>query len=507
MVGRSGSTALVAAVDRSSPVPLHRQLYAGLREHILAGRLVGGTRLPSTRELAAELGVSRNTVMTAFRQLLAEGYLEGKAGSGTYVTGSLPEDLLRTRVRQDPEPPRIRAGRRLSRRGEDLASIPAAIVRDLGPPRAFRPGLPALDEFPLQIWQRLVREVCRRPRDLLGYGDPAGYRPLREEISDYLRAARAVRCRWEQVIVVSGSQQALDLTARVLLDPGDKVWVEDPGYGGARGALISAGADPVPVPVDDEGLDVEAGMALDTAARLACVTPSHQYPLGKTMSLPRRLAQVDWAPRHAACGVEADYDSEYRYGGRPLEALQGLDAEGRVIYAGTFSKVLFPSLRLGYLVVPPDLVDPFTTARELADRHSPVIEQAVLARFISEGHFARHIRRMRKLYAERQAALVGAAARDLSALLEVRPAKAGMHLVGWLPEDVDDLEASRHAAAEGLETPALTRYETRPSGKKGLLLGYAAVTEQEIQIGVRRLARALRTMFCTSFRRKRPPGR
>ena len=241
---------------------------------------------------------------------------------------------------------------------------------------------------------------------LLGYGNPAGYWPLRREIPAHLATARAVRCDPEQVIVVSGSQQALDLASRVLLDPGDAVWIEDPGYMGARGTLAGSGARLVPVPVDEEGLVVAAGIKREPGARLACVTPSHQYPLGVTMSLTRRLELLGWAERSGAWVIEDDYDSEHRYTGRPLEALQGLDAEGRVVYVGTFSKVLFPALRLGYLVVPPDLTGAFTVARELVDRHPPTVEQAVLAEFIAAGHFGRHLRRMRALYAARQEALI-----------------------------------------------------------------------------------------------------
>lgn len=487
--------AVTVALDRGSRVPLHRQLYEGLREAVLAGRLRAGTRLPSTRALAAELGVSRNTVMGAFLQLLAEGYLVGRVGSGTYVADSLPEDLLRAQAKKSRAPGPGQAGRRLSARGEALAATLTSTTRDRGVPRAFRPGVPALDEFPTRVWGRLAGKVWRSPpRALLGYGDPAGYRPLREEISAYLGAARAVRCAWEQVIVVSGSQQALDLAARVLLDPGDAAWVEDPGYAGARGALTAAGARIVPVPVDGEGLRVSVGTRRAAGARLACVSPSHQYPLGATMSLSRRLELLAWASRAGAWVLEDDYDSEYRYTGRPLEALQGLDssAEGRVIYLGTFSKVLSPALRLGYLVVPHDLVDPFTAARELADRHSPSVDQAVLARFMAEGHFARHLRRMRTLYAGRQAALVEAASRELPGLLDVGPAEAGMHLVGWLPEGDDDREAARRAEARGVEAAALSLYGIEPPPRGGLLLGYAAVGEAEIRTGVRRLAAALR---------------
>lgn len=320
------------SLDGSSGRPLHRQLYEGLRAGILSGRLPARARLPSTRTLAGELGVSRTTVVTAFDQLLDEGYLEGRTGSGTYVAGAVPDGLLGVGAAAGGELPPARSGRGLSRRGETMAATPTSAARDRGSVRAFRPGVPALEEFPFRVWRRLAGRAWRRPRPgLLGYGDPAGYWPLRRGISEHLGPARAVRCSPEQVIVVSGSQQALDLCARVLLDPGDAAWVEDPGYGGARAALLGAGAELVPVPVDAEGLDVGSGVALRAGARLACVTPSHQYPLGATMSLARRLELLRWAGRVGAWVLEDDYDSEYRYSGRPLEALQGLDLGGRVV--------------------------------------------------------------------------------------------------------------------------------------------------------------------------------
>jgi len=317
---------------------------------------------------------------------------------------------------------------------------------------------------------------------------------LREAVAAYLGAARAVRCEPEQVIVVAGAQQALDLAARVLTDAGDSVWVEEPGYLGAKGALAAAGARLVPVPLDEEGLSVEAGARLAPAARLIYASPSHQYPTGVTMSLSRRLALLEWAGRAGAWVLEDDYDSEYRYAGRPLAALQGLDREQRVVYLGTFSKVLFPALRIGYIVVPEDLVDAFRAARSLSDRHSPTVEQAVLADFIVEGHFARHIRRMRALYAERQAALVAAGREELGGLLELRPADAGLHLTGLLPAGVSDREASLAAEARGVEAQPLSAFHLGPARRAGLVLGYAAYDGREIREGARQLAAALQSL-------------
>jgi GntR family transcriptional regulator/MocR family aminotransferase len=326
----------------------------------------------------------------------------------------------------------------------------------------------------------------------MDYGDPAGYRPLREAIAGYLRNARAVACTADQVMVVSGTQHALDLAARVLLDPGETAWVEDPGYIGTRSALMGAGVRVKPVPVDSEGFNVARAERHHPGARLCYVTPSHQYPLGVTMSLPRRLALLDWARRCNAWIVEDDYDSEFRYAGRPLAALQGLDRDQRVLYVGTFSKVLFPALRLGYLVAPPDLIGAFVAARALADHHPPSLTQAILADFIADGHLARHVRRMRTLYAERQLALLRAVRRELGGCLSVAAAEAGLHVVGWLADGVDDRAASRRAAACGVEAPPLSAYRLEQGQRGGLLLGYAATSPRQIRDGVRGLAAALR---------------
>ncbi len=494
MVASAGTALAAVALSPDAAAPLHRQLYDALRGAVLSGHLAAGARLASTRVMAVELGVSRNTVMAAFDQLLAEGYLEGRIGAGTYVTRTLPDDALRAR-RMPPLPAmKSRRGRGVSQRGAALMSLPVTQSR-AGAPRAFRPGMPAFDAFPTEEWARYVSRRWRTPSpELLGYGDAAGYGPLREAIALHLAVARGVRCDAQQVVIVAGSQQALDLAARVLLDPGDAVWMEDPGYPGARAALASAGTQLVPVPVDNEGLDVSAGIARKADAAMVYVSPSHQYPLGVTMSLSRRLALLEWARTAGAWVLEDDYDSEYRYAGRPLAALQGLDTDGRVIYLGTFSKVMLPSLRLGYLVLPPDLVDAFVAARAVADRHSPSVEQAALADFIEDGQLERHIRRMRMLYAERQAVLVDAARRELAGALELSPSPAGMHLVGWLPDGVDDRVAAARATEHGVEAPAISQYYAGTAGRAGLVLGYAAVPAKESRAAVRRLAAALGTM-------------
>ncbi len=474
-----------------STLSLYRQLYGQLRTAILEGRLRGGAKLPSTRGLAEDLGVARNTVMGAYEQLLAEGYLEGETGSGTYVARALPDKILQAPAVQRVA--RARAGMaQLSRRGQTLATGGPLNLRYSDPPRPFRPGTPALDHFPSPLWSRLVTKYWRRePAPLLPYSDPAGYKPLREAIAQYVAAARAVDCDGEQVIIVSGAQQALDLAARLLRDPGEEAWIEEPGYNGARAALLAAGVKPIAIPVDGAGLDVVAGERLSPSARLAYVTPSHQYPTGVVMTLARRLELLRWARRTRSWILEDDYDSEYRYASRPIASLQGLDKGGSVIYCGTFSKVMFPALRLGYVIVPPQLVDAFRGAKAVIDRHCPTVEQAVLAEFISEGHLARHIRRMRVLYLERQNILLESLHRELKGAIEVHSHEAGMHVVGWLAKGKRDSVVSMRARNLGVEAPALSSYREKPGGRGGLVLGYAAYSEQEIRSAVEKLAIAV----------------
>jgi GntR family transcriptional regulator/MocR family aminotransferase len=481
---------------RSAALPLRQQLYEQLRDGILGGQLPAGSRLPSSRALAAEMGISRGTVLAAFEQLYAEGYLEGRLGSGTYVARAVPDELL-SAGSHAPVPPGTRGTlRRLSQRGERITASPRTPLPVLsGRPadqRAFTIGLPDLHAFPNDVWTRLsTRRLRESSWELRRYNHPAGYAPLRHAIAAHLATSRGVRCTADQVIVVTGSQQALDLCARMLLDPGDAAWVEDPGYLGARAALLGAGAELVPVPVDDEGLDVAAGMARQPDARLAVVTPSHQFPLGSTMSLTRRLALIDWASRTGAWVVEDDYDAEFRYVGRPLTALQGVDGWGCVIYVGTFSKSLFPGLRLGYLVAPPQLVDPFIAAHLSTDMHVHTLEQAVVADFIREGHFERHLRRMRVLYSERQARLVEAANQELAGALCIEASESGLHVVGWLAPGLDDGLVAREAAAEGVDVWPLSLHSLYPYPRPALLLGYASLTPREIRAGVQRLARGL----------------
>ena len=475
-------------IRSTGETPLYRSLYEHLRAAILSGELPGGMKLLSTRALAEELNVSRNTVLNAYRQLLAEGYLEGKEGSGTFVVNCPPELLLaapQPRSSKTVKPSKLKSMQPVfSERA--MAQISAAQPASRGAlPRPFTPEATALDVFPFQLWSRLVvRQARRMPVTSFTYQDSAGYLPLREAIVAHITVTRQVRCTTDQVMIVPGSQGALDLAARMLINPGDPAWMEDPGYSGARGALLGAGAQIVLLPVDSEGLIVNEGIARAPRARLVYLTPSHQFPLGVTLSLARRLEILDWAKRANAYILEDDYDSEFRFNTRPLATLQGLDDADRVIYIGTFSKVLFPSLRIGYMILPPDLVDPFLKVRRQIDIHSPMLEQAVLADFIKEGHFTRHLRRMRTLYAERRDALLTAAG-DLP--LDIDSSEGGIHCVGWLPGGMDDRELANKAAKYDLELTPISSFSIEPLARKGFLLGYGGYTIQQIKDGVRQL--------------------
>lgn len=477
------------AFQPTSDIPLYQQLYIHLRSAILSGELKGGTKLPSTRALAEDFNLSRNTVLNAYRQLTAEGYLESIEGSGSFVVHNLPDDLLTPPedvISADPLPVATRQLRLSERARLQLA---AAMSYTEHAARPFNSDTPALDMFPYELWSRLItRQARRMTGNTFRYQESAGYRPLREAIAAHVAITRQVHCKPEQVVIVSGSQGGLDLCVRMLLNAGDRVWLEDPGYTGARGALLGVGARIIPVPVDQDGLIVEAGIARAAKARAVYITPSHQFPLGYTMSLSRRLALLDWARHAGAYILEDDYDSEYRYADRPLAALQGLDTAGCVIYIGTFSKVLFPSLRIGYLILPEHLIEPFLAVRRLINIHNPLLEQQALTDFITEGHFARHLRRMRSLYAERRAALLEAL-RPLT--LEVYSPPAGIHCIGWLPEGIQEQTVIQLAASHRLDLSPVSAFCLEPYPQQGLLLGYAAFSPQEIRNGVRRLATVL----------------
>jgi GntR family transcriptional regulator/MocR family aminotransferase len=495
---RLSSTHLCSLVDldRSSSTPLYQQLCGDLRRAITDGTLAPGTRLPSTRALTGPLDISRNTAASAFNQLRSEGYLHRRVGSGTYVADDLPEQ--HTQV-ESPEAEFSPAPGRPDTRGRPALSDGAqaamreapTMMRDPTTQAAFRPGVPALDAFPIETWSTLASRRWRSlPAEQLVYGDPAGYPPLRDTLAAYLRTARGVRCDAEQVLIVGGVQQACTLAARVLLNPGDAVYVEDPGFPRIRMAYESVGARSVPVPVDEDGLDLSAAPE-GPVPRMASITPSHQYPLGMTMTLSRRRELLEWAVENDVWILEDDYDSEFRYSGQPIAALQGFRNAGRVLYTGTFSKVLFPALRLGYLVVPPDLVKPFAKMRALSDRCPPRVAQMILTDFITEGYFEQHIRQMRTLYAARQRALLDAIDTHLADFIDIRPDDAGLHLVGWLPDGVDDREVSAHLDEHDIVALPLSFYSERPLERGGLLLGYAGVPEEEIGDEVRRMAEIL----------------
>lgn len=470
-------------------VPAYRALYEQLRSSILRGQLQAGSKLPPSRVLATQNGLSRNTVLAAFEQLEAEGYIIGRQGSGTYVAKVLPERFLETTSAALSAASRTsNTASALSARGEQLARarrmpIPSVLGHR---PRgtAFLIGLPALDAFPLKTWSRLYSaRLNNSGSSLMRYDDAAGYRPLREAIAAYIGVARGIHCSAEQVIVTTGSQQALEFCARILLDPGDAAWLEDPGYLGARSALISAGARIVPVPVDQSGIDVVAGIELEPAARLAIVTPSHQFPLGHTMSLDRRLALIDWAATGSAWIIEDDYDAEFRYVGKPQAALKAIDQHDRVVYVGTFSKALFPSLRLGYVIAPSNVVDGFKAAHLSSDMHAHLIDQAVVTDFIEQGHFAQHLRRMRVLHHERQHKLIEYAER-ISDRMVLTPSDGGLHLLGRLTGQKDDAEIANRALQRGIHVWPLSIHSYRTDQPPALLLGYAGTKERDSRTGI-----------------------
>ncbi|MFC7477177.1 PLP-dependent aminotransferase family protein [Dankookia sp. GCM10030260] len=457
---------LLPDLDRTGAVPMLRQVYLALRAAILAGALPPGARLPSTRALGRQLGLARNTVVAAYDQLLAEGFVTGRVGAGTQVSRDLPEGLDAAAPPPPPAAPPAPAPDAAHRfRPDAAAHQPSALP--------FNTGRTSWDDRSQAVWRGLtLRRLARPDPALFGYGDPQGARPLREAIATHLRAARAVRCDPDQVVVTAGAQQAIDLVLRVLLEPGDAVWVEDPCYPALRAALAAARVRIVPVAVDGQGMDVAAGIAAAPAARLAYVTPSSQYPMGVVLSMARRLDLLAWARRAGAFLLEDDYDSEFRYAGRPLAALQGIDDAGRVIYVGTFSKVLFPGLRLGYAVLPPSLLEAVRAARLLVDWHPAGLAEGVVTDFLAEGHFAQHVRRMRLRYRAARDALVAALAEHAPALA-AEPPDQGLKLLARLPAGMDDVALAAAAARRGVVARPVSPMFLAAPPVAALMLGFS----------------------------------
>ncbi|TQV75714.1 PLP-dependent aminotransferase family protein [Denitrobaculum tricleocarpae] len=491
MVKRSGGALLLSLhIDRESGRLVTTQVFTAIREMILSGGLNAGERLPASRTLAKDLGISRTTVIEVFERLAAEGLIESRTGAGTFVS-----DALRENRPAAASPPTDAAQQPLSKpRLSRTIARASEMFNERLPhkPRAFTTAMPAFDAFPLALWSRQMSKHWRDQRNIvMGYSDPHGYGPLRRAVASHLRANRGIACEPEQIFIVGGAQQAFYLIGSLLLDLNDKVWFENPGAIGARNSLVACGANLIPMPVDDHGLMVEEGLRLAPDFRLAFVTPAHQQPLGSTMSLERRFALLKAADKAEALIIEDDYDGEFCYGGHPQPTLKSVDATGRVIYVGTFSKTLFPALRLGYFVSPPALVDVFNQVSNAFLQGVPSANQAVVASFMEEGHFAAHIRRMRKIYAERHQVLCDAAREHLSGLLEIVPTDTGLHTIGLLPDDLRENEAAAAAGQKGITVTPIERFSIAPTQRNGLVLGFSGIKPPDIVAGVTTLASAL----------------
>ncbi|MGH8318244.1 MAG: PLP-dependent aminotransferase family protein [Steroidobacteraceae bacterium] len=468
------------ALDFGSDTPLYRQISMWFQRAILAGQLTPGQRVPSTRALAKEFGISRIPVLSAYELLTAEGYLESFVGAGTCVSRSIPDAFPRPEREGLPGPapadPDSKGRRTISRRAAAMRGGARIWLRGVR-------GCTELEHFPIGTWSKLVsRHAQKLSRDIMGYGDTMGYWPFREALAGYLGAFRAVSCHPSQILVTTGAQQALQISALALLDPKDEVWIEEPGYPGTHQALKAAGARLVPVPVDEHGLDVEYGIRSASSARAAYVTPARQFPLCVTMSAERRIALLSWAAGTGAWIVEDDYDSEFRFRGNPIASLQGLDTDGRVIYVGTLAKVMFPTLRLGFAVIPPDLVDSFLDIRNATDTLSTsVLYQMAMTDFIREGHFSRHIKRMRAVYQERRKALADAIRERAGGVLEVTGDEGALYLVVLLPSGVDDVELANRTARVTSPVLPLSGCYMGPPERGGLIIGYSNIDMREVR--------------------------
>ncbi|WP_353860333.1 PLP-dependent aminotransferase family protein [Azospirillum formosense] len=469
-------------------MPLHARIQRAVRQLIVDGALGPGKPLPASRALAASLGVSRDTIEAAYTQLHAEGFIDRRVGSGSFVA-EITEFAPGRRSRRDTLASDQAPA--LSRRG--AAVFDGGGVREMPAPRPFAHGVPETRTFPLALWERLERQVRKEVgAQSLFHGDPQGTEPLRRAIADYVNLERGARATADRVLVLTSSQQAMALCASMLLDPGDGIFLEDPAYYGARKAFEAAGLDCVPIRVDRQGIVVDQILAAPQRAKAVFLTPSHQFPTGATLTLDRRLALIEWAARHQAWIIEDDYDSEFRYAGKPTACVQGLDPHGRTIYIGTFTKSLFPGLRIGYAVLPPQLVKPMTVARTLLDGHTAPMAQLTLARFMEGGHFGAHVRTMRGVYAERLDVLAGLVAKHLSDFVEPQVPIGGLQMPCLLTGGLAERTAVDAARRAGIELLGLSALHAAGDGRAGFLMGFAAYTPFEIETAVRKLEKAFR---------------
>lgn len=472
---------------------IKEQFYLGIKELILRGQLKAGRKLPSSRTFSEMMSISRNSVLSGLERLTDEGYLVAKPGSGTYVASVIPDDMIHTQPGTS-YPPAVQnnVNPAINPHMQVMKQLWDETLPNSGQNLTFNIGIGCTDIFPHALWGRLSGRLWRQFRHLDGrLHEPLGYKPLRRAISDYVRTTRGLHCTEDQILIVSGTQQAMNLAAQVLLQKGDEVWLDEPGYDGAYGAFTSMGAKIRPVISDKKGMDIAWGISHWPQAKMVFTSPSHQFPLGGTLSLSRRVALLEWAAENNRWVFEDDYNSEFRYAAPPIQALQGLDQHQRVIYAGTFSKMMFPGFHMGFLVVPESLTELFKVAKYYADTRTSYLEQTILAAFISEGHYARHVRRVRKACYERQTTMIEAIQRYLPGIFCVEPSDSGIHLVGWLSADYEESVIIEHCRKAGLGAQPLSRYCQAPPERQAILFGFAAHSPSEIVAGIKKLARQL----------------
>ncbi|PCI02604.1 MAG: GntR family transcriptional regulator [Hyphomicrobiales bacterium] len=467
------------AIEKSISTPIYRQIESQIRNAILTGIIKPGLLLPASRVLAQDLGVSRPTMVRVYEYLSFEGFLETRHGSGTFVSRTLPDYLPHKNAQpENSKQKNAEITKPLSKIGKKFNILAPSLNRSQF--AAFLPNVPAFDRFPFARWQK-IRDNCLKAdhTNLLGYEDSSGHMPLRRSIAEYLAVHRGDVCDPEQILIVPGATAAFHLAVMLLSNPGDKVWLEDPGPDGVRAMLMALGRNIINLDVEADGMDVQSAIQHNSNARLAFTMPSRQHPLGVTLSLTKRMKLLDWASKNRSWIIEDDYDSEFRYSGRPLGSMRSIDTTSSVIYVGTFSKSLFPSLRIGYLVLPENLIGTFRSALGTISRSISILDQATLARFIDEGYFTAHIRQMQNLYSTRRASFIEIAKKKLSGLLDIEAPDSGINVIGWLPKGTDDLQISKDLRDAGIHTFPLSLFRARPSNQAGLVMGFAGTDRAE----------------------------